>query len=193
MTFFDQHVPRTVRFYITGASNSFRPCLPDTRRPDLVGDFLIKVAAVKEVSVYMAEYPPDQPIFLELLGDMSSPWPGFAKLKLTNPSAQFIDTVIRRCPIGALQVARLPLHPNYDGLRLLASQCPSLKRLYIDKTRRSRNEPFAARTWVIEDICGAFVHLEWLALGGIEDSDIETFNVSTYQYLSLLILAISIT
>jgi hypothetical protein len=165
--------------------------LADTRRPDLVGNFLIKVAGVKEVSVYITEQSPDQPTFLELLGDMSSPWPGFAKLKLANPSAQIIDAVIRRCPIGALRVARLPLHPNYDELRLLASQCPSLKRLYVDKPRRSRSRPIAARTWNIEDICGAFVHLEWLVFAGIEDSDIEMLNVSTYQYLSLLILEIS--
>jgi hypothetical protein len=157
--------------------------LEDGRRLDLVGDFLSKVAAVKEVSIYVSGTPQNEssePTFLDLLGDMSSPWPGFAKLKLTNTSAQVNDAVIRRCPIGALQVAKLPLHPSYDELRLLASQCPSLKRLYADKPRRSLDQPFIARTWTMEDIFGAFQHLEWLVLETIQFYDIEMMSVSTY-------------
>lgn len=153
--------------------------------PGLIGGFLIKVAAVKEVSVYVTEPSHDQSAFVQFLGDMNCSWPGFPKLKLSNLDANIIDAVIRRCPQSALQVVRLPLHSGSPELRLLTSQCPNLKRLRVDKPGSFDTRRFNAGNWLVDDICGAFIHLEWLVLGGIFDSNIETLNVSTYQHLNL--------
>ncbi|CAJ0554553.1 Ff.00g130660.m01.CDS01 [Fusarium sp. VM40] len=166
---------RTVRFYISDAIESPDTRPPDTTIPGLVGDFLSKVAAVKEVSVHMAKPPPGQTTFQEFLGDANSSWTGFPKLKLTTPDTKIIHAVIRLCPQSALQVIKLPLYPNSPELRLLTRQCPNLKRLHVDApgSFSFRN---ARGNWLVDDICGAFVHLEWLVLGGIFDSDIERLS-----------------
>jgi hypothetical protein len=128
----------------------------------------------------MTKPPPGQTTFQEFLGDTNSSWTGFPKLKLTNPDAKIIDAAIRLCPQSALQVIRLPLYPNSAELRLLTSQCPNLKRLHIDVPGRFYSDPNARGNWLVDDICGAFVHLKWLVLGGIFDSDIERLSVSKY-------------
>lgn len=140
----------------------------------------------------MAKPPPGQTTFQEFLGDANSSWTGFPKLKLTTPDTKIIHAVIRLCPQSALQVIKLPLYPNSPELRLLTRQCPNLKRLHVDApgSFSFRN---ARGNWLVDDICGAFVHLEWLVLGGIFDSDIERLSVSKYQHLSMWLLEMPYT
>ncbi|KAI6765871.1 hypothetical protein HG530_006941 [Fusarium avenaceum] len=161
---------RTVRFYISDSTRSRIRMIRGR-----VGDFLSKVAAVKEVSVHMAKPLPGQTTIQEFLGNTSSSWTGFPKLKLTTPDTKIINAVIRLCPQSALQVIKLPLYPNSPELRLLTRQCPNLKRLHVDApgSFSFRN---ARGNWLVDDICGAFIHLEWLVLGGIFDSDIERLS-----------------
>lgn len=135
----------------------------------------------------MAKPLPGQTTIQTFLGDTNSSWTGFPKLKLTTPDTKIINAVIRLCPQNALQVIRLRLHPNSPELRLLKSHCPNLKRLHVDAPGGffSRNP---SRNWLVDDICGAFVHLKWLVLGGIFDSDMESLSVSKYQHLSTWML-----
>ncbi|KAM0237902.1 hypothetical protein ACHAP5_008800 [Fusarium lateritium] len=139
-------------------------------RPDLVGNFLRKLPAVKEVSIWLTETRSGQPAFRHLLGDATCSWPGFPKLKLTNANPRLTDAVVRRCAQSALQVARLALHPDSNQLQLLASQHPELKRLHIDIPAYLRHFPLSEIESILEDICEAFPHLEWLVLEGVYPS-----------------------
>ncbi|KAM0210860.1 hypothetical protein ACHAQI_005582 [Fusarium lateritium] len=145
-------------------------------RPDLVGNFLRKLPAVKEVSIWLTKAHDDQPVFRHLLGDTTCSWPGFPKLKLTNANARLTDAVMRRCAQSALQVVRLALHPGFNQLQLLASQHPELKRLHIDIPTYLHHFPVSETQPILEDICEAFPHLEWLVLEGIYRSISQCFE-----------------
>ncbi|KAF5000245.1 hypothetical protein FGRMN_1877 [Fusarium graminum] len=167
---------RCVRFYL---HRQFLGSLAGNLEPNLIGNVLHKLIGLEEVSFYFGDGSYSEEL-LKVLENETTLWPRFPRLKTTYATMKETETIIQKCPRGALQILTTPVPDDPHSLETWADQLPNLRRLHIESALHSSDRFYfgTAQPSQISRI-RSFPQLEWLVLG--KTIDIALFDRRTSQ------------